>query len=164
MSLIVDVSVEEPRWSAVDDLPGLAESVIATASAEAGAVLAPHCEVSCLFCDDRTIRALNAQWRGKDQPTNVLSFPAGGPDGPGAGALLGDIVLAFETVEREASAEGKPLAAHVTHLLVHGFLHLIGHDHEDAAEAEAMEALESRTMIRLGCADPYAERPAMDAS
>ena len=83
---------------------------------------------------------------------------------PGAATLLGDIVLAYETVEREASAEGKPLAAHVTHLLVHGFLHLVGHDHEDAAEAEAMEALESRTMIRLGCADPYAELPTMDAS
>ncbi len=164
MSLIVDVSVEEPRWSAVDDLPGLAERVIAAASAEAGAALPPDCEVSCLFCDDQTIRALNAQWRGKDQPTNVLSFPAGGSEIPGAAALLGDIVLAYETVEREASAENKPLAGHVTHLLVHGFLHLIGHDHEDAAEAEAMEALESRTMIRLGCADPYAELPAMDAS
>lgn len=164
MSVTVDLSVESPLWSAVSDLASLAERAIATASTEAGAELPPHCEVSCLFCDDEAIRSLNAQWRGIDKPTNVLSFPAGGPDAPGASRLLGDIVLAYETVEREAASEGKPLEAHVLHLLVHGFLHLIGHDHEEAAQADVMEALESRTMIRLGCADPYAQPPARDAS
>lgn len=164
MSLTVDVSVEDPRWSAVDDLPGLAERAIAIASAQAGVELPPHCEVSCLFCDDETIRALNAQWRGQDKPTNVLSFPAARSDRSGASALLGDIVLAYETVAVEASAQGKPVAAHVSHLLVHGFLHLLGHDHEDPAEAGLMEGLESRTMIRLGHADPYAELPRMDGS
>lgn len=164
MSVTIDLSVANLRWSAVNDLPGLAERAIATASAEAEAELPPQCEVSCLFCDDETIRALNARWRHMDKTTNVLSFPARGPEAAGASALLGDIVLAYETVEREASVEGKPFAAHVAHLLVHGFLHLLGYDHEDPAEADVMEALESRTMIRLGCADPHAERPAMDAS
>ena len=120
--------------------------------------------MSCLFCDDSAIRGLNAQWRGIDKPTNVLSFPGGGPEAPGAAALLGDIVLAYETVAREAAAEDKPIGAHVTHLVIHGFLHLVGFDHETSLEAEAMEALESRTMIRLGCPDPYAGRPAADLS
>ena len=164
MSVTVDLSVESPLWSAVRDLPGLAGRAIATASAETGAELPPQCEVSCLFCDDDTIRALNAQWRGMDKPTNVLSFPARRTKTPDASVLLGDIALAYETIEREAASDGQPLAAHVAHLLVHGFLHLLGCDHEDSAEADVMEALESRIMVRLGCADPHAERPAMDAS
>ena len=94
----------------------------------------------------------------------VLSFPGGGPEAPGAAALLGDIVLAYETVAREAAAEDKPIGTHVTHLVIHGFLHLVGFDHETVVDAEAMEAVESRTMLRLGCPDPYAGRPAADAS
>ena len=162
MTMSIDLSIESPLWSEVGDLAALTERAIAAAVAETGAELPDEPEVSCLFCDDATIRALNAQWRGIDKPTNVLSFPAGGPGAPGASVLLGDIVLAFETVRREADREGKALAAHVSHLVVHGFLHLLGYDHEDGAEADVMEALESRTMIRLGCADPYAERPVMD--
>src|ERR1700712_3860746 len=94
------------------------------------------------------------QGRGMDKPTNVLSFPAGGPGAPEAAALLGDIVMAFETVAAEAARDDKSIEAHVSHLVIHGFLHLIGYDHEEAAGAEAMEALETRSMKRLGRADP----------
>ena len=111
-------------------------------------------ELSCLLSDDASIRELNARWRGMDKPTNVLSFPA---TGPGAELLLGDVVLAFETVSREAAAENKPIRDHVVHLIVHGVLHLLGHDHEDDAEADTMEALEIRALHRLGFANPYAE-------
>lgn len=155
MSVSVALSVESPLWSAVGDLAALTEQAVAAAVAETEADLPATCEVSCLFCDDATIRSLNAQWRGIDKPTNVLSFPAGGPRAQDGTALLGDIVMAYETVSREAQAELKPIKAHVTHLVIHGFLHLIGYDHEDQHDAEAMEDLESRAMKRLGCADPW---------
>jgi probable rRNA maturation factor len=110
----------------------------------------PEAEVSILFTDDAHIQRLNAAWRGKDKPTNVLSFPQG------AGPLLGDVVLASETVAREAALAGKPLEAHMVHLIVHGFLHLLGYDHEREDEAEEMEALERAALERMGIADPYA--------
>ena len=162
MSLTVDLSIESPLWSGVQELGSLTEAAVMAAAAEAGVDLPAACEVSCLFCDDAAIRELNRQWRGIDKPTNVLSFPGGGPEAPGAVALLGDIVLAYETVSREAAAEHRRIAAHVTHLVIHGFLHLVGFDHETGPEAEAMEALETRTMIRLGYPDPYAGGPAVD--
>jgi len=103
------------------------------------------------------IQFLNAEWRGKDKPTNVLSFPAfplsvGDPLPP----LLGDVVLAAETVAREAALEDKPLENHISHLVIHGLLHLLGHDHEIDAEAEAMEAIERAALARLAIPDPYA--------
>lgn len=117
-------------------------------------------EVSVLLTDDATVRRLNADYRGRDRPTNVLSFPAfddilarglGLPPGP-----LGDIVLAFETVRAEAQAEAKPFAHHVSHLLIHGCLHLLGYDHQNAADAAAMEGLERDVLAQLGIPDPYA--------
>ncbi|MGH6794315.1 MAG: rRNA maturation RNase YbeY, partial [Methylocella sp.] len=117
--------------------------------------LAANAEISVLFCNDSFIRGLNRKWRGIDQPANVLSFPAGGD--AASAPLLGDIVIAFETASREASAAGWPLRDHVAHLLVHGFLHLIGHDHIGAAEAGAMEALERAILGRLGIAGPFRE-------
>jgi probable rRNA maturation factor len=105
-----------------------------------------------LLADDAALRALNRDWRGKDKPTNVLSFPA-----PQGGEMLGDIALAAETVAAEAQAQGKPFAAHMAHLLAHGFLHLLGYDHEIEAEAEAMEARERAILVSLGLPDPYAE-------
>jgi probable rRNA maturation factor len=117
-------------------------------------------ELSIVLGDDALLRRLNLQWRGKDAATNVLSFPAQDPARPGAappGAplLLGDVVLAFGTVAGEAAAQGKTLAAHLAHLVVHGVLHLLGWDHEDAAEAEHMEAHETAVLAGLGVADPY---------
>ena len=103
------------------------------------------------------MRALNARWRGLDKPTNVLSFPAAAPERLGETPVLGDVVVAFETMAREADDEGKALADHFRHLVVHGFLHLLGFDHRSDAEAEAMEALERRILARLGVADPYGE-------
>jgi probable rRNA maturation factor len=106
-----------------------------------------------VLCGNALIRELNREWRGYDAPTNVLSFPAGGD--PASAPLLGDIVIAFETASREAFEAGKPLRDHVAHLLVHGFLHLIGHDHVVAVEAAAMETLERAILGRLGIDDPY---------
>ncbi|MBM3561229.1 MAG: rRNA maturation RNase YbeY, partial [Alphaproteobacteria bacterium] len=113
--------------------------------------------------DDAELRALNRNWRGRDKPTNVLSFPAG-DDGETAAAQaralwLGDVVIAAETVQAEASDAGMTIADHLAHLVVHGVLHLLGHDHELAAEATRMEALERAILARLGIADPYGDDP-----
>jgi probable rRNA maturation factor len=112
-------------------------------------------EVTLLLTDDAEMRALNRTWRGKDAPTNVLSFPAG--DAIAAPGLLGDVVLAYETTAAEARAQGIALEDHVAHLVVHGVLHLIGFDHLREAEAERMEAVERSALASLGIADPYAE-------
>lgn len=155
MSLAVDIAVEADGWEAVPALEALARRAIATALAEARP--GQDAAVSLLFCDDAAIRRLNADWRGQDKPTNVLSFPAaGGASMPGGPPMLGDIAIAWGTTRREADQEGKALEAHLTHLLVHGLLHLLGHDHETDNEADAMERLERRVLDRLGVADPYA--------
>jgi probable rRNA maturation factor len=127
-------------------------------------------EISLLLGDDATVRRLNAAYRGHDRPTNVLSFPAlelvpaAWPlEAPATQPpFLGDIVLAEETVRREADADGKPLAAHVCHLVVHGTLHLLGYDHEREADAIAMEGLERQILAGLGVADPYASEKDQD--
>ena len=128
-----------------------AVAVLEGASASQDPSLQQARELSILFTDDAAIRILNRDYRGKDQPTNVLSFPQP------SGQLLGDIILAFETVEREAALAGKPLEAHMGHLIVHGFLHLLGYDHEGESEAEEMEALERAALERMGIPDPYAD-------
>jgi metalloprotein, YbeY/UPF0054 family len=119
-------------------------------------------EASLLFTSDEEVHQLNREWRQRDKPTNVLSFPmleredllSLSADGPPE--MLGDIALAFETCAREAAEKGIPLEHHATHLIVHGLLHLAGHDHEISDEdAEAMEALETKALARLGIADPY---------
>lgn len=113
-------------------------------------------EVSLLLTDDAHQRDLNSQWRGIDSPTNVLSFPDGSPL-PDGGRLLGDVVLALDTCRREAREQGKSLADHTAHMVVHGVLHLLGFDHEEAEEAAVMESLEVRLLAAMGIADPYAE-------
>ncbi|MCB1536095.1 MAG: rRNA maturation RNase YbeY [Rhodoblastus sp.] len=114
-------------------------------------------EVSVLLCDDAEIRRLNAQWRGKDTATNVLSFPAA----PHHATQLhrGDIAVAHETVQREATEEGKSFVDHLTHLTIHGYLHLLGFDHESDEDAEEMEGLEREILASLGIADPYTIDP-----
>jgi probable rRNA maturation factor len=153
--LTVDVLVEEEGWRAVPQVEALAERAAIAAAAGAGIALRDGAEVSVLLAGDAAVRTLNAQWRGLDKPTNVLSFPAAPPSGLAAAMLIGDIALAYETVAREAAAEDKTIADHLTHLVVHGMLHLLGHDHEDAAEAERMEQLERQILATLGIADPY---------
>jgi probable rRNA maturation factor len=113
-------------------------------------------EICVHLVGDVDIQALNAQWRGVNAPTNVLSFPASDPARLRQARLLGDVLIAFETVSREAEQEQKTFADHYRHLVVHGFLHLLGFDHIEDAQAEAMEVLETRVLARLGVADPYA--------
>src|SRR5690606_35853016 len=132
---------EAGDWPGKQALRALVKRAVDAALDETGADTSAGSELSVVFSDDAHIRTLNAGWRGKDKPTNVLSFPAF-PAGPGGTVppMLGDIVLAAETVAREAELEGKPLDHHITHLVIHGLLHLLGHDHEDETEAERMEA------------------------
>ena len=123
-------------------------------------------ELAVMLTDDAGIRTLNNNWRGIDKPTNVLSFPALQPTGPispdDAPRMLGDIAIAYETTRREADDEQKPFDHHLSHLAVHGFLHLIGYDHENDGDAEAMETLEREILAQLGIPDPYADRDRTD--
>jgi probable rRNA maturation factor len=144
-----------PAWRAALPARKLAREAIAAAAAECGAALPAGAELCIHLADDAHVRALNARWRGLDRPTNVLSFPAFAPSQLARARLLGDIVLAYETLAREADEENKPLADHYRHLVVHGFLHLIGFDHDVETDAERMEAMETRILARLGVADPY---------
>jgi probable rRNA maturation factor len=156
MTLDVEVSVEADAWSAVAKLEDLSRKAIDAVLTETREAVAPAAEVSLLFCDDEKIQELNKAWRGMDKPTNVLSFPAAQPGAVATAPLLGDIVVAFETVQRESLEENKQLSDHVSHMVVHGFLHLLGYDHENEADAEKMESAEQRILARLGIADPYA--------
>jgi probable rRNA maturation factor len=123
-----------------------------------GVEFTPDDEVSLVFTDDAHIRQLNRAFRGKDKATNVLSFPAAPTTGRNRfGPILGDIVLAEQTIDREAADQGLSLDHHLIHLIIHGFLHLIGHDHETDGEATVMERLETAILGRLGIADPYAD-------
>jgi probable rRNA maturation factor len=151
---LVEVIVEEARWEGVG-IGRLAEAAARAAIVAAGRDPDRH-EVALLACGDARIAALNAEYRGKAGATNVLSWPAfaGAPPGPGR-LFLGDIALAFETCAREAAEGGIPLATHAAHLIVHGVLHLLGHRHEDAREAEAMEALETKALASMGLPNPY---------
>ena len=150
------------------DAPG-AEAVIQRAIAAAAESVdadVGEAELAVMLTDDSGILTLNSNWRGIDRPTNVLSFPALQPKAarkPGdAPRMLGDIAIAYQTVRREADEEHKPFDHHLSHLAVHGFLHLIGYDHEDDDDAEAMESLETEILARLGIPDPHAGRERMD--
>ncbi len=149
----VDIQVQSPLWQAET----AAEQTVRDAVAAAATALSTaEGEVAILLTDDEAIRTLNRQWRGIDKPTNVLSFPAAKP---GIGArFLGDIVIAYETLKRECDDEGRVFLHHLAHLAVHGFLHLVGYDHQADAEADEMEELESKIMARLHMPDPYLER------
>jgi len=147
----VDVRVESPLWQTQPQ----AEETIRAAIAQATAFADVDGEISVLLTDDAEIARLNRDWRGMDKPTNVLSFPA--PE-TGAGDLLGDIVLAYETLARECAAEDRLFLHHLAHLAAHGFLHLIGYDHQTDSQADEMEGLESQIMLRLNMPDPYDAR------
>lgn len=156
----IDLAVEDARWaSAVPDLDALVIRAVEAALTAGSAPSAGPVEVSVLLTDDAAVRDLNRSWRGRDAPTNVLSFPAAPqPRHAGVALPLGDVVLAYETLVRESEAQSKPLRNHLAHLLVHGTLHCLGHDHETGApEAEAMEALETAALAALGIPDPYAD-------
>lgn len=155
----VDLAVEDNRWG--NTLPGLDELVaVAVNAALAGAEEEGPSEVSVVLTSDAAVQALNREWRGKDAPTNVLSFAvrdAGAPPPPpGVPETLGDVIVAYETTAAEAAEGGTTLKAHLCHLLVHGVLHLVGYDHLDDSDAEEMEGLESEVLAGLGIDDPYA--------
>lgn len=153
---VVEVVIEDDGWSRrIDDLPSRIEAWVRSALVSAGEGSPVTGEVVVLLTSDAAIQALNRDLRGRDRPTNVLSFPAHESAAP----HLGDIALGLGTCAREASDQGKSLDAHVAHLVVHGTLHLLGHDHENDDEAEAMEALERTILAGLGVADPYAVSP-----
>ena len=161
--MLVDVIVEDDAWEALD-LPVLAERAARATFVQLG-MDADAWEVSLLACNDARIAELNADFRDKPTATNVLSWPSeergaeedGGdplpPEGPDS--ELGDIAIAFETCQREADEAGKSMADHVTHLLVHGILHLLGYDHIRDQDATLMEALETQILGKMGIADPY---------
>jgi probable rRNA maturation factor len=163
----ISISVEDPAWTrALPDVEDRCRAVALAALAADPAALPEGArpEVSLVLADDDTVRGLNRDWRGKDAPTNVLSFAAlDDDDAPvvdGVPLLLGDVVLAFGTCAAEAAVDGKTLGDHLAHLVVHGVLHLLGYDHEDdEAGAEEMEALETGVLAGLGIADPYAPLP-----
>ena len=150
----VDVLVESRRWSGAGRIKALLRRAVEAAAAE---LSTGRVELAIVLTDDSAIRLLNRQWRGIDKATNVLSFPAQAACGDAGShpTLIGDIVLAYETIAGEADAEGKPFAHHLAHLAVHGFLHLNGYDHERNDDAEAMEQLERTILRRLDIPDPY---------
>lgn len=155
--LDVEVAVETPLWEVLPGAEAMVRRAAATAVTAAGVSLQPRVELAVALTGDSRLRDLNRTYRGQDKPTNVLSFPTAEPALLAAAPYLGDIAIAGETLLAEAAAEGKPPLHHLAHLVVHGVLHLLGHDHEDDAEAEAMEALERRALAGLGVPDPYAE-------
>lgn len=159
----LDIALEA-EWPAATDWEALAARAAETTISLAPELGNPRLSASLVFADDAELHALNSEWRGKDKPTNVLSFPMLereelldlDPDGPPE--LLGDIALSLETCAREAQEKGVALEHHATHLVVHGLLHLAGHDHETSPEdAAVMEALEIKALALMGIADPYGD-------
>lgn len=165
--LSVAISIEDASWSklapdAARVLRRAARDALAQAKRDGWKGSRVGHEISFVLTDDKRMRGLNRSYRGKDKPTNVLSFAALDADAPGAAApepgmpwLLGDVVLASGVIAREAKAQRKSVAHHLTHLAVHGVLHLLGYDHEQDRDAEAMEALEIAALARMGIANPY---------
>ena len=161
-SLDADVAIEDDRWRSLvsaehDDIEQVVQAAAAALCASEPAIFPPASEVTILLSDDARVAVLNGSFRDKPAPTNVLSFPADpAATEPGAPRYLGDIIIARETVEREAQEQSIPVAHHVQHLAIHGLLHLLGYDHQTDTEAERMEAIETRVLASLGIADPYA--------
>lgn len=148
MSVMLDLRLAEDGWnSAIADI----ETVCNKALEAAFALTGEAGEVALLLTDDKEMHQLNHDWRDKDKPTDVLSFPADPMEAP----FLGDIAIGFGVACRDAEHQGRALEAHLSHLLIHGYLHLLGHDHMEDTEAREMESLETRALASLGIPDPY---------
>jgi len=155
--MIVEADVSE-EWDSSTDWEALADRAVRTAISHSrhARIAARDCEISVKFTSDDEVQALNAEWRGKDKPTNVLSFPMAEEDDLERAPMLGDIVLAHGVCATEATDKQLPIATHATHLVVHGTLHLLGYDHETSeADAELMEETERQALAAIGIADPY---------
>lgn len=153
--LSIDLRIADPRWRALGDVDALAAHVLGYAAGQ----MRSAGEVSILLTDNAEMHALNKQWRGLDKPTDVLSFPANGPEIRGEPIHLGDIAMGYETALEDAGAMGRLFEGHVSHLLIHGFLHLLGYDHIEPEDAKVMEPLEVTILAGLGWPDPYATGP-----
>ncbi|MCL4153514.1 UNVERIFIED_CONTAM: hypothetical protein GTU68_006105 [Idotea baltica] len=155
--LDIDVVIEDSRWqAAVPDASEQAERAVRAAFSEVG--FDESATLCVLLADDDHVQSLNNAYRGKDQPTNVLSFPTeDAPTIPGFPRVLGDVVLAFDTVQRESDTFERSIVNHFLHLIVHASLHLIGYTHEAEQEADRMEAFEISVLAKLGVPDPYAD-------
>lgn len=153
-AIAIEITREDETWPDV----GLLVERAVSAAVETGRLShLPGAELSIVLADDAQIRSINAEWRSKDKPTNVLSFPAAPAAQIARSPLLGDIILARETIALEAAEGGQSFEDHLSHLVIHGLLHLFGYDHETESEAVVMEALETRILATLGIADPYAD-------
>lgn len=150
--LSLDIRVADPRWEeTLGDVDALCARVLGCAAAR----MRTGGEASLLFAADLDLHELNKAWRGIDKPTDILSFPYEGPTPPGEPRPLGDMALAFDTAKRDADRMRRSMQAHTSHLLVHGFLHLLGYDHIDPADAAKMEPLEIEILASLGWPNPY---------
>jgi probable rRNA maturation factor len=158
---MTEVLVVADCWHNEPDAEAVIQRAIAAATETVDQDVG-EAELAVMLTDDAGIRTLNGNWRGIDKPTNVLSFPALQPSGRSAPddapRMLGDIAIAYETTRKEADQEQKPFDHHLSHLAVHGFLHLIGYDHEKDDDAEAMEALEQEILAQLGIPNPHSDR------
>jgi probable rRNA maturation factor len=155
ITLSLDLRVADDRWQKLEDVERFATHVLAAAAAR----MAQGGEVAVLLTDDAEMHALNKQWRGIDKPTDVLSFPGDGPEIPGQPQYLGDIAIGYDTALRDAETMGRAFEAHMAHLLIHGFLHLLGYDHIEPEDAKVMEPLEVEMLASLGWDNPYATGP-----
>lgn len=158
MNVEISVDVRDAQWGvAVSDAAGLCRIAALETLFSAQAISAPV-EISVVLADDDFVQELNRTWRDVDAPTNVLAFPCSDDDGaPDAERLLGDVIIAFQTTQREAADLRLPLEHHFAHLIVHGVLHLLGYDHIDDAEAAIMEKMEIQALANLGIDNPYEE-------
>lgn len=158
-AVTADIVIESELWTAEPRAEATVDGAVAAAAEFLAGLRSTRLpstrggEVSILLSDDSAVRDINRQWRDLDKPTNVLSFPAA--DTPATKGHLGDIVIAYETLRRECEAEDRLFLHHLAHLTVHGFLHLIGYDHETDAQADEMESLESRIMTAMNLPDPW---------
>jgi probable rRNA maturation factor len=150
----IDIQIASPLWH---NQP-IAEKTVRDAIVAASTLTTAHGEISIVLTDDVTIRTLNREWRSIDKATNVLSFPASKTTLGGSATMLGDIVIAYETLVQECADEDRVFLHHLAHLAVHGFLHLIGYDHQNDVDADEMEGLESKIMKCLNMPDPYLAR------
>lgn len=156
MNFELEITIDDTRWPDIADLKELATQAISSAYAESQCDLEIDFVVSLLFCSDSRIQDLNREWRSQDKATNVLSFPAPQDLVIDDCLVLGDLALSYETVFRESEIEEKKIVDHLSHLIIHGFLHLLGFDHETESDAEEMEWIERRSLAKIGIMDPYA--------
>ncbi len=156
LDLQADIRSEDDRWQAAfEDIEALCLKALGAAASE----MATSGEVSVLLTNDAEMRRLNARWRNIDKATDVLSFPSDGPEIPNGPKLLGDIAIGYETALHDSETMKRPFESHVSHLLIHGFLHLVGYDHIDPKDAAVMEPLEAKILAGLGWPDPYDTSP-----